>query len=455
LRFQTTETVPTSDTEKVLHALEASLREFSDELERAGPRITLHGLGPSPRARNYRDTAVFDVTADNGATTIRVDVTFQASALLGPSGQEQVVRSKLDYAFDQMRMQLGIPEITRETSPETVVCATVAEPQQALEAESDSEGSLSATVDAAEESREWSPPPPTAADEVLTHMEGELDELTPVPPETESGRPKQESSLAERAETPFSVWAASLRSMQVPRHANDSRVKQSAVVDERETVNRTLKFGGQAHTDNLPIVLAILLGVAVAAGSVYLYWSGLLRRMELGFTHQKTAAPAPQPAPPPVQTPLQAPVVAVPAPPAPPRHEEADPKVWLEQWAEAMRSRDADLQASFYADPVLHYQDDANVSREALATFFRSQIQARNDLWTMRLERVSIESLTSSHAIARVSKHFMELGDSSSSASDANQISEWYLRSRLELGRTDGEWKIVSEQDVTPAGGIR
>jgi ketosteroid isomerase-like protein len=454
LRFQTTETVPISDAEKVLHALEASLRELSDELERSGPRITLYGLGPSPRARNYRDIAVFDVTADSGSTTIRSVVSFQASALLGPAGQEEVVRSKLDYAFDQMRMQLGVPEIAREASPETVVPAIVGEPQQNLEEEPDFGPSLAPSVDAEVESSVWSIPP-EATDELPVQIEDELDKPAPVSSEPEFGKPKREHSGAERTETPFSVWAASLRSVQVPSTPSvELGVGQSAVVDEQETEAPRLRFGAEAHRTNLPIVLAILLGMAVAAGTVYLYWAGLLHRMELGFRHPKTAAPASQPTPPPVQAPVQAAVVAAPAPPAPPRHEEAEPKVWLEQWADAMRSRDADLQASFYADPLARFQDDTNVSKEALATFFRSQIQARNDLWTMRLERVSIDPISSSHVIARVSKHFMELADSASS-SEGNQITDRYVRSRLELRRTDGEWKIVSEQDVTPASGTQ
>ncbi len=44
-------------------------------------------------------------------------------------------------------------------------------------------------------------------------------------------------------------------------------------------------------------------------------------------------------------------------------HNESDPKVWLESWADAMRGQDANAQAdSFYADPVEHYALKSNVS---------------------------------------------------------------------------------------------
>ncbi|HEX7158507.1 MAG TPA: hypothetical protein VF214_05820, partial [Edaphobacter sp.] len=388
------------------------------------------------------------------------------SALLGPSGQDAIVRSKLDYAFDQMRMQLGLPEAGRQSSREPVARESFVEPQQASNAEHDFEDNPAAIAQAAEESSVWSSVPPSATEEIPAYVES--DEPNSVLSESEFGRPKP--SEAEQPVTSFSLWAASLRSVQVPRQTGGgSGVEQSAVIEEGEPEAPTLKFAAEAHKTNLPILLAVLLGAAVAAGSVYLYWAGLLSRVNLSFVHPKTAAPAPQPEPAP--PPAQAPVVAEPAPsvpPAPPRHEEADPKVWLEQWADAMRGRDAELQASFYADPVVRYLGDANVSREALTTFFRSQIQARNDLWTMKLERVSIDPVTSSHLIARLSKHVMELENSPAPAPDTNQnsaaanqvgaaaqITDRYVRSRLELRRTDGEWKIVSEQDVTPAGAAR
>jgi hypothetical protein len=108
VRFQTTETVQTPDSEIVLRVLETTLPEISSDVVREGPQITLRGLGPSPRSRNPRDITILHVSSDHATTVIHVDVNFQASALLGTVSQDSVVRSKLDYVFDQVRTQLSL-----------------------------------------------------------------------------------------------------------------------------------------------------------------------------------------------------------------------------------------------------------------------------------------------------------------------------------------------------------
>jgi ketosteroid isomerase-like protein len=108
LKFHMLEAVPDRDPDSVLRAMEEGLREVSIEVVREGHTITLAGLGPSPRARNRRDRTVIDVSAEDGTTTIAVDVTYQASAFLGETSQDAVVRAKLDRVFDQMRDRLGL-----------------------------------------------------------------------------------------------------------------------------------------------------------------------------------------------------------------------------------------------------------------------------------------------------------------------------------------------------------
>ncbi len=110
MRFEILETVPTPDREMVLRALEMCSREISSNVVRYGDRITLQGLGPSPRAMNVRDTTVFHVNADNDKTIISGEVSFQASALLGDQSQGDVVRSKLEELFNQMKAQITIDE---------------------------------------------------------------------------------------------------------------------------------------------------------------------------------------------------------------------------------------------------------------------------------------------------------------------------------------------------------
>src|SRR5580658_2913801 len=77
VRFQTNEAVAVQDREVVLRALETCLRGVSNEVVRYGDKITLHGLGPSPKAVNYQDTTVLSVSAENDKTIINADVSFQ------------------------------------------------------------------------------------------------------------------------------------------------------------------------------------------------------------------------------------------------------------------------------------------------------------------------------------------------------------------------------------------
>ncbi len=108
MRFQARGTVSVQDREMVLRTLEMCRRDISSEVVRCGDQITLHGLGPSPRAVNYHDTTVLSVSAEDDKTVINADVSFQASAFLGDASQDAVVRSKLDQVFDQMKSQIEL-----------------------------------------------------------------------------------------------------------------------------------------------------------------------------------------------------------------------------------------------------------------------------------------------------------------------------------------------------------
>jgi ketosteroid isomerase-like protein len=123
--------IPGQDPDLVLGVLQDCLRSVSKDIVREGRRITLFGLGPSPRAINPRDRTVIDVNAENGVTTIDADVNFQASAFLGNAPQDSVVKAKLDHIFEEMRTQLGFDRWLTSTHQETVVSvepATAATP---------------------------------------------------------------------------------------------------------------------------------------------------------------------------------------------------------------------------------------------------------------------------------------------------------------------------------------
>ncbi|HEX2917852.1 MAG TPA: hypothetical protein VHN81_05000, partial [Edaphobacter sp.] len=157
MRFQTTKRVQGQDPELVLGVLEGCLRSVSPEIVRQGSRITLLGLGPSPRAINRRDTTVIDVQREDGATVIHADVRFQASAFLGTAAQDVVVQEKLDHIFDEMLSRLGVPagssEPRRVERAESAV-PVVGEPEvaaQSIAAETPTEMAAAPEYEAATE----------------------------------------------------------------------------------------------------------------------------------------------------------------------------------------------------------------------------------------------------------------------------------------------------------------
>jgi ketosteroid isomerase-like protein len=115
--------IPGQDPDLVLGVLQDCLRSVSKDIVREGRRITLFGLGPSPRAINPRDRTVIYVNAEDGVTTIDADVNFQASAFLGNAPQDSVVKAKLEHIFEEMRTQLGFDRWLTPTHQETAVSA--------------------------------------------------------------------------------------------------------------------------------------------------------------------------------------------------------------------------------------------------------------------------------------------------------------------------------------------
>lgn len=217
------------------------------------------------------------------------------------------------------------------------------------------------------------------------------------------------------------------------------------VVQQLRSSSDTPNFSsGETHKTKLPILVVGILAVIVAAGSVYLYWAG---EFNLAFALRMiSASSSPEPvSPPPITVTPVEPQVEQPDPKL--RHDEQNPKVWLDQWADAMRGRDPVLQASFYADPVGNYLGDPNVNNDSLTTGFRSAIQARDGIWTLKLEKVSVEKRSADEVMVRLTKHFMQMDDGLGQST--GQINDRYVRSRLELRRVNGQWKIVSEQDAT------
>jgi hypothetical protein len=138
---------------------------------------------------------------------------------------------------------------------------------------------------------------------------------------------------------------------------------------------------------------------------------------------------------------VKPPVPATPAEIVNPALQVADVRLWLENWAAAMRTRDASAQAAFYADTVNEYVGKYDVSKDAVLKDREATIHMRKGLWTVKMEKVVIERQTKSEAAVQLVKHFID-------EPEPSEIVESFVPTRLTLKRLNGMWKITSEQDL-------
>ena len=201
----------------------------------------------------------------------------------------------------------------------------------------------------------------------------------------------------------------------------------------------------------------MLLALLAVAGEGYLYWSHgdfywprefTWPHLEIAKSPAPVAAPAVGVAPNPVpKLDKRQAAEAIPTKPAPlpestplSATSSAELKLWLQNWAASMRTRDANAQAAFYADTLDRYLDQRNVSKEAVLRDREATNRMRKGLWTVKMEDIVIERQTGSEAEVRLVKHFMD-------EQETSEILESFVPTRLTLKRLNGEWKITSEQD--------
>jgi len=443
VRFQTNEAVAVQDPERVLRALETCLRDVSSEVVRYGDQITLHGLGPSPKAMNYQDTTVLSVSAEDDKTIINADVSFQASAILGDVQQDEVVRSKLDHVFDQMRMQIDL---------ESRAAAAYAKAMSQTTASSSSP----------------LPDAPTSENAPVVAPAASVGPTPVAPLET-----KEEP--AEHLETPAAGPAAApgpaprrafvpLREPQEAEEHWDGDAADALVAMLRREIQTEEEE--LDHSRRWTWLVAAIVALFLVAGGVYL----LRFRNQTAASRSAATVSAPTAPAQPVVAPaapssdagartvtkIDAATIGRPpaspdssALPAPkdssalpvPKVAVADPAVWLEGWAAAMRARDPVAQASFYADPVSQYIDRRNVSHDALVQAKRADIGRRHGDWTFSANNVVVESKTPSEATVQLVKHYMV-------KTGPSQVSEIFVKTRLHLKVVDGQWKIASEEEL-------
>ncbi|WP_433965091.1 hypothetical protein [Tunturiibacter gelidiferens] len=509
MKFEIHETVQTPDPEMVLRALEMCSREISSEVVRSGDRLTLRGVGPSPRSKNKHDTTVFHVNAQNNETVIQGEVNFQASALLGDTSQQEVVRSKMDDLFEQMKAQIHLDSM--RVAAYTAARRSASSSTTVLDRPEDQSAIKLRELDPSEEellpSEEKIPPaaaPETVIEAVTAAPDagwgaaaliGEPEEIVlpersgdsrhariaepvaapPVEhpladvPDIKGGPERAINSAQTVAHTAESVRPTEAK--QTPpsgaarnRASNPRPDVGSGLEEELSWETRIPPYRLQVEADRTPGWKQFALGttvvvmlLALAAGTYRLYW--LQRKFTV--TPVSTAAkyvPAPAIDSPAVPAPLpvlpKAPETSSPGstpsnPGSTPTKSEtnaeppassAEVKRWLQGWAASMQTRDANAQASFYADKLDRYLDQRNVGRGAVLRDREATIRMRKGLWTVKMEDVVIERQTDSEAEVRLMKHFIDEPEQS-------EILESYVPTHLTLKRINGQWKITSEQD--------
>lgn len=552
MRFEIHETVQTPDPEVVLRALEMCSLEISSEVVRSGDRITLRGVGPSPRSKNIHDTTVFCVNAANNETVIEGEVNFQASALLGEASQQEVVRSKLNELFGQMRAQIQLDSMrvaaytaarrsaasstTGAASSTTVIdrpedpsaielrelepteeklwpseekTALAVAPETSIEAVTaapDPGWGAAALIDI-DEPQEIALPDPlldqrgefrhpyiaesTASAPPVERLpaDGSGPKDGPVVKDGPERATRAIDSIPAAAQTATETKAQTAGPVR-PTAANQTPVKEAArnpvsyakpdaglgLEEELTWEARIPPYRLRVEEDQTSswkgfawwtTVLAMLL--ALAGGGYRLYslhpdlfaYPASLAAKYVPAVAKYVSPPATRA--PAVSAPLPVPLPAAPLPTAPkaskvplaktsppipsppvptaePAASSVDVKRWLQGWAASMQTRDANAQASFYADKLDRYLEQRNVGRAAVLRDREATNRMRKGLWTVKMEDIVIERQTGSEAEVRLTKHFI-------GAPDRSEIVESFVPARLTLKRIDGQWKITSEQD--------
>jgi hypothetical protein len=456
VRFQTNEAVAVQDREVVLRALETCLRGVSNEVVRYGDKITLHGLGPSPKAVNYQDTTVLSVSAENDKTIINADVSFQASSILGDVQQDEVVRSKLDKVFDEMRLQIFL-ESRGAALGSTTTGSTMASSSSPLSSSPLLDGPTSESSQVVAPGASISPTPVApleTTEEPAEHLEAPALPVVPV---------EKTEEPAEHLETPAPVPLDTPPT--VGEHGGEGEAAALVTMLRRQLQNDDEDESEPGSTRRLLWLVAAIVALFLVAGGVYLlrFRSKTVASRPAATVSAPTASVPTAPAQP-VATPAAPAAPATPSPdagartvtkidaatigrppdssaPSAPKAATADPAVWVEGWAAAMRSRDPVAQASFYADPVSQYIDRKNVSRAALVQVKKADIGRRHGDWTFSANNVVVESRTPSEATVQLVKHYMV-------RTGPSQVSEIFVKTQLQLKSVDGQWKIVSEEEL-------
>lgn len=442
MRFQAVERVSSADAERALVVLEQQLRKrIGADVEREGARIILTGLGPSPRTINPRDTTVIDVRAEDGVTLIDADVNFQASALAGPVGQEEIVRRKLMRVFGAARQQLEEEQDWLETerrermeaAQSSSGASTISSSSARIYTgprrfdESSGQHAVRAAVHqttnhaAQEKVEEQQPAVQVVAEEVTAPTEEMVATLVAVPGAEAPVAEVKDKALPE------------VKSSDVAAHeADNAAMGQSQPKSERASTSSQ-----QTHVRN---DIKSFSGAQPAKKDAepnrpWMRWAAIAACAVAMVPFAWRLRPSTQ----------AAPVIDLTQSAAPKLVPVGDtgPEGALRQWELALRSTDASAQTAYYAVPVEQYMWKHNVNRRDLQAMKQQEIIKRRGLWTVKVEDVDIQRKGSTATVTLV-KHTME------QPQGGGKVRERLVHSQLTLKNSLGIWWITSERDIYP-----
>lgn len=412
MKLQLDEIVQHPDPDLVLRKLEQYLSEVSLQTVRTEDKLIVSGLGPSFRTMNPKDKTIIRVTSQPDATTLHAEADFLASALVGDVAQDEIVRSKIERAFELVKTELNYDAASHQTPSRTLQAVPTP---------------LDVAVEGVAAMAEASSPPPVEVDVILpAPIDRAPDPLSMSSVELEPEQ-KPEPKLAPKPETQPTpkgsepAFTVPLRSAAAPSVAE---VKADASSAKR-------------RRSAILLLLPLLVLLLAAAGYLQHRHSTSSQSPAVPASNttsvaivNKAAAPAPAP-------PVAA---ATPAPPAS-AVTPTDIKAWVQAWAAAISTRDVQTQLGFYATPLDRYFLTPNVSREQLLKNKQAEIDDRKGAWTLRAEDIVVQRHTPTNAVVFLTKHITVKLSSST-------IREERIKAQLKLKMVDGQWKITSERTV-------
>ncbi len=446
MHFQISEILEATDVDLVVHLLEESLRALAKDVVRTEQELVAFGIGPSPKVKNGNDKAVFHSSAVDAGVCVSVDVNYQASGLLGNTSQNEVVRDKILSAIHEAKTGLrhrsaGPPPPSAKRRVEKAVASpVVVEVPVVVEAPVVVEQPVVVEKPVVEEKVVVA----AKAKEVPAKVAEVVAESVAVAPVAVAAKPASAEVRVTPAASNGAVAAKSVPAAQAAKvkPAADLPKLKSALMLREELQLMPMRvplegFGEEEKSSGSVLGwVAVLLLCAGSGGGWVAFRAHKAEVPAVAQTASAGSAAAEVD---------HAPVVEPPEAIAEPGYvvkvEEPDLTTWVQNWADAMGSRDPEAQTAFYADPVDRYFLTPHVGHAALLESKRAALESREASSTLKINDVEITRQTPDSASVRLVKRFV-------SESPKYGPVKQTVRSQLKVNRIDGAWRITEEHDL-------